>query len=1138
MTDKQKKEKIFLNAMDSWFSNFVIETFRTDHLPESKLQTEFMGTLNDEENARLPLHFSPHIYSFDFNPSYKNEIFNNDIFIYDLNTGNIKEVEYILRGLKSMRVESEKIMILISNIMTWAKTPNKIKSDNPDEIIFVHPDDIQLEQQKNTKVDYEGNNNGEDQNEENKENNENNEEKNNLEEKKEPNENNEKKENENVQENKEMQPQVKEQSVNNSVLKDNKTVNESKISMKQNQSLMKQKKEEKEEEINPIYVYYTDKDYLKRKPSSKYLDFKYIENEALSLNQKINVKSYVICPGVIYGYGEKTFYSIFRSALLGFPIEEILLDKNRNIIPTIHMRDLISIISKVIEKKPQSHYILAFDQTNNKSMKYLIKSIYHCVGDEKNILPKEEEKKVENVTKEENEENEKNEEKEEKEEKDENNEENENSQENEEKKDGEESEEKNSESKKIHPFFLNKKYMLSEIFPKELLYLDLKLLPSEFIKGQPKERYYSQLSAQNEMEQPIEYEPLFKWHCPNGIVSNMQSIRKEFTKYRNLNGNKIFVLGNPYTGKTTISRILSKIFHLPIIDSKSIVNFGKKLSGIETDEEKEKKENENVSNNNPNNANANTSNQNENNNEENENNANNNENEKINEKNNENEFNRKNSIEKDLIRDIIKTLKELEDGRAEAEEAYNKRPNKKKTDPPFDDNMYYRFNDEMMVRILKRRLQENDTSIYGFIIDGFPKNYSQAKELFEEGEKNIANPNSILIFDNMEDDYLINRLKNSEEFPKDPKDPQVNLILERANRRLNKIKEEKTEENYKSLHDFFEEEENKKFFDNKIKKIDGKNTILDIIKDVQEFIKLNNNSKINQVDEELDCPDYEYDYVKIEEEKNKPPEEPPAEENNEEKKEEVQANTNENKEENKKNNDITKKEETLLEENEEIKKSINTKEGEEISEPKDKKIEENIQKPKTQLEIEKENEFKLLEKKSEVLRRYLAENVLPLLSLGILHVANERPEDPVEALADYLLAKTFESEKKGGPSLEEDLKEENINEENVEKKEEKNNEKEVGNNDANNANIKEDKKEEDKKEGKKEEEDKKEEDKKDGDKKDDLSLDFNLNDQKEEVKLNFDTPLTTEKNKENLHPKESNESIENELNKAMIDLDE
>jgi len=1121
MTDKQKKEKIFLNAMDSWFSNFVIETFRTDHLPESKLQTEFMGTLNDEENVRLPLHFSPHIYSFDFNPSYKNEIFNNDIFIYDLNTGNIKEVEYILRGLKSIRVESEKVIILISNIMTWSKTPNKIKSDNPDEVIFIHPEDIQLEPKKKVTEENEGNNNEDGQNEEN------NEEQNNLEEKKEQNE---KKENENIQEIKEMQQQIKEQSVNNSVIKDNKTVNESRISMKQNQSLLKQKKEEKEEDINPIFVYYTDKDYLKRKPSSKYLDFKYIENEALSLNQKINVKSYVICPGVIYGYGEKEFYSIFRNALLGFPIEEILLDKSRNIIPTIHMRDLVSIISKVIEKKPQSHYILAFDQTNNKSLKYLIKSIYHCVGDEKCMLPKEKEKKVENEAKEDNKENEKNEEKEEKEE---NNEENENSQENEEKKDGEESEEKNSELKKIHPFFLNKKYMLSEIFPKDLLYLDLKLLPSEFIKGQPIERYYSQLSSQNEKEQPIEYEPLFKWHCPNGIVSNMQSIRKEFTKYRNLNSNKIFVLGNPYTGKTTISRVLSKIFHLPIIDSKSIVNFGKKLAGIETDEEKEKKENENISNNNPNNIIVKTSN-NENNNEENENDINNNDNEKRKEQNNENEneFNRKNSIEKDLIRDIIKTLKELEDGRAEAEEAYNKRSNKKKTDPPFDDNMYYRFNDEMMVRILKRRLQENDTSIYGFIIDGFPKNYSQAKELFEEGEKNVANPNSILIIENMEDDYLINRLKTSEEFPKDPKDPQVNLILERANRRLNKIKEEKTEENYKSLNDYFEEDENKKLFDNKVKKIDGKNTILEIIKDVQEFIKLNNDSKINQVDEELDCNEYEYDYVKIEEEKNKPPEESPVEENNEEKKEEekVNINTNENKEENKKSNDLTKKEETLLEENKEIKKSINTKEGEEISEQKDIKIEENSQKPKSQLEIEKENEFKLLEKKSEVLRRYLAENVLPLLSLGILHVANERPDDPVEALADYLLAKTFESEKKGGPSLEEDLKEENMNEENIngeniEKKEEKNNEKDDRINEVNDESNKKDKKEE--------------ENKKEEDKKDDYSLDFNLNGQKEEeVKLNFDAPLTTEKNKENLHPKESNESIENELNKAMIDLDE
>ena len=41
----------------------------------------------------------------------------------------------------------------------------------------------------------------------------------------------------------------------------------------------------------------------------------------------------------------------------------------------------------------------------------------------------------------------------------------------------------------------------------------------------------------------------------------------------------------------------------------------------------------------------------------------------------------------------------------------------------------------------------------------------------------------------------------------------------------------------------------------------------------------------------------------------------------------------------------------------------------------------------------------------------MAENVLPLLSLGILQVATERPDDPVEALADFLLEKTLEIEK-------------------------------------------------------------------------------------------------------------------------------
>jgi adenylate kinase len=50
----------------------------------------------------------------------------------------------------------------------------------------------------------------------------------------------------------------------------------------------------------------------------------------------------------------------------------------------------------------------------------------------------------------------------------------------------------------------------------------------------------------------------------------------------------------------------------------------------------------------------------------------------------------------------------------------------------------------------------------------------------------------------------------------------------------------------------------------------------------------------------------------------------------------------------------------------------------------------------------KERERQLLEKKSQVLRLYLLENVVPILSQGILKICQELPEDPVDALADFL----------------------------------------------------------------------------------------------------------------------------------------
>ncbi len=236
MSDKIKKEKIFLNAMDSWFSNFFIETFRTDHLPDSKFQTEFMGTINDKKKCRLPMYFEPKILKFDYNTSYKSDIFTNDIIVYNLNTGNIKEIDYIIRGLKTLKLDSEKILIIISNILTWGKTPDKIKSDSPDEIVFIHPDDMKTEK---ARLETKGND------EENQENNMNNT-KSNI--------NEQNKTNEEIKEN-------KNDNIDNdlSLSKADQVKNSDALS---NKLSRKSLNEIKEEENTPkTIVYYTEKDY-------------------------------------------------------------------------------------------------------------------------------------------------------------------------------------------------------------------------------------------------------------------------------------------------------------------------------------------------------------------------------------------------------------------------------------------------------------------------------------------------------------------------------------------------------------------------------------------------------------------------------------------------------------------------------------------------------------------------------------------------------------------------------------------------------------------------------------------------------------------------------------------------------------
>ena len=832
----QKTLKIFINNMNSWFSNFVIEQFRTDHTPEAKQKNDFMGTMNTSSSPTLPKYFEPKIITFDYNPSYKSDIFSNDIIIYNLNTGNFREIDYIIKGMKTLRCDSEKVVILISSIMAWAKTPTKYKENETDEgEVYEEPKEeiieIKEEEKKEEAVEEEK--------------------KDEVKEEDKPKENN---------------TENKEENNNNNDNVTQEKIEEEKKEIPQQPVI--------EEEPKKKIIYYTENEYNKRVPHAKYIQYKLVENQIISLNQKNNVRAYVICPGVIYGYGEQFFYDICRTFYLNLPLSPSLsfLMNSDNTVPTIHIKDIITLIKRVIDRKPQHKYIFAFDQTENRRIKTILKSIEKSISISPSIN--------ENI------------------------------------------EEGNNE------FF-------------STLSIDLKAKPSTIFYDEKREG-----------EDKEDYEKrAFKWHCQFGIKENMNVIRKEFYKYRGFKRNKILILGSPYSGKSSLSTILAKTFHLSQIKINDVVEYGKK-----TKDEKLKKE-------------------------------------------------------------IEDKLTELESTLKEAEEAYNKRPNKKKTDSPFNPSQHMKLPMEIISKIYWKRLNENDCFLDGYIMDGYPKTYNEANSLFEiniedmdkkekEELNNLISPStsSVILLSDIDDESALARVKESEVYQADQ-----NGTLERANRRLNKVKELEGEEGYKKLEEYFTEK------GINVIKIDAKLSIREIAKKAKEAIVELNGRKVNVNREMMDVKEEEYDYEKecvMEEERIKKEEEEKIKAEEEAKEKEMKEKEEKEKKEEEKKEDENKEEKKEEPMNPEIvdnnkDASSSEDDNKEVSENEDEKVPEI---PKTKLELEKEREFKLLEKKTEVLRRYLSENVLPVLSKGILDVCIKMPDDPVEALANFLLDSTFDNQ--------------------------------------------------------------------------------------------------------------------------------
>ena len=932
------EQRIFINNLNSWFSNFLIEEFRTDYLPENKLQTRIIGTMGSS-GGPLPNLFEPEFTTIELGYDYSQEIFDNDVFIFNLDDSYLPEVEFVIRGLQNIESDKEKILILISNVMTWGETPLKIYTEEEmKKEGFIEEEVPEIED--NIKFDEEKNEN-ENKNIEN------------IEENKESIENNN---NENVQSiNNENNTIVKE-SVKN--LKVEEGSEGKKEEDKQNDDIIEEEENENESQIKNEHetevkipeepkkkiFYYRETEYNQRVPNLKYLYYKILESNVLYKSKNPKLKAYVICPGFIYGCGEDFFFNYFRLAWMQHMPYIPIVGEGTNYIPTIHILDLVKIIRKVVEKKPAQKYFFVADKTKNPTMKNILNSIGMGIGG----MP----------------------------------------------------------VKKLNRFSIEN----AEIPNYTELKIDIRMKLSNIFEEDRKSR-------ENIMDFK---ERQFKWHCEYGIPENMDKLREEFNIYRNLKPIKIIVTGPPSGGKTTLCEFITQKYNLKNYKVNQICDWAKDSPtlGEETKQKLQEIE-ENIT------------------------------------KALDDYEHRKNKRKTDPPLDTSqlrkfssefmgKILKE----RLSKGECGTKGYILDNYPKTYEDciNMFcttpYDKENKDKYTLIDKIIPDSVIIIQNYTEENL-KNKLQKTENYENNQAEIDSRfNRRLALYKQQNEVIEENKKFAKDFYK-----EYNIdvyFLDEQQYMLNKEEEEKKVieflerkgpiDNYSNLHDIDDmipyidtplgeninmpDEEQIIFEQNGPYNMAMKKKV-DVIKEENENnantnmnnININSENNINPKDDEN----------KENKENNNQPTK--QEINNESKtiqKNEKSKTINESKlmrskkdetinNENNKNTINTIKEENIQNKEEQTEKKEEEKIIDENKEKKEVLTEE--QKIEKQLKDLEEREKKLLEKKSEVLRRYLGENVMPLLAKGILSVCETMPDDPVDALANFLLENSFNMQK-------------------------------------------------------------------------------------------------------------------------------
>lgn len=152
-----------------------------------------------------------------------------------------------------------------------------------------------------------------------------------------------------------------------------------------------EEEEGKEEEIDPATgepvvikqpLFFKETDCHLRVPHESFSRIKTLETTAMSsVNTQPKLRVHVLCSGIRYGNGERTFYDHFQKAWIQNPVNLPIIGDGENLVPTIHIIDLARLVRRVVIENPKVYpYIFAIDKTRKPTQKRLLSEIAKGMG--------------------------------------------------------------------------------------------------------------------------------------------------------------------------------------------------------------------------------------------------------------------------------------------------------------------------------------------------------------------------------------------------------------------------------------------------------------------------------------------------------------------------------------------------------------------------------------------------------------------------------------------------------------------------------------------------------------------------------------------------------------------------------------